>query len=459
MKQIIPPKRKDYLRFERGWFNRSSLIHYETQNYNPLTIITLLNLVLIIAGFFKPQLLAIPIATIILLVFTYIKLKHMAKMLEIRRITPKKGKEGEEILVPYILYNYSLFSLERIYIIEKFNGTNFKKLNININKKIKSKRKKRLKIKYPLNEGFGEKTFNEFTFILSDSLGLFTFKVIFDQKDKIIVFPDIQNMLLHKVLNNDDSYLSGDYEVFKKGVSPNFYGIKPYQYGDPVKNINWKISRKKNELVVNEFENAVNLNVHYILNFSEDAHLGIGVNSTWEYCRDIALALLKNEVEKNHFFDVHSNQFKTELASGKDHFELIEIQMCYLKPLKSQEDLIKESLIRIPRGHALVYISPFVYCSSLLRDLRHLKENFDHFSAVHIYLVDPFDTSYKLVMDEYKTDILRMKDEAYKNIALEIIQLKSLGINISMSTVKRPHQLIRQTKLWDLKQEVGSNAN
>lgn len=450
MKIIIAPKRRDYFRLEKSWFSRSSLIHFETQIYNPLTIIILSNLLISIIGFFKPQLFAIPLTSFLCISFLYFKLRHMANFIELQRVSEPHGIEGKELKVQYIVQNYSMFKLTNVLLREKFDGTNYKRLSLNTGKSVSSKRKRKITINYPLNEGFGEKVFSELTLLLSDPIGLFTFQVVFDSKVKVIIYPDIQHMTEHLVRNNDDSYLSGDYEVFKKGVSPNFYGIKPYQYGDPVKNINWKVSRKINELVVNEFENAVNLNVHYIMNFNEDCHMGYGVNSTWEYCRDMALALLKNEVEKNHFFDIYSNDLTTELGAGKHHFDLLEIKMCYLKPISSNENLIKNSLFRVPKGHALVYIAPYVNSGSLHIDLRTLKENSNHFSDIHIYLIDPFDISYRMVVDHYKSDILRRQDETKKSIDQELNDLKQIGANISISQIKNPHKLIRQTKLWGM---------
>lgn len=449
MKEIISPKRKDYFRFEGSWLSKSALIHYETQNFNVLTIIILANFIIFVVGFFKPQLFTIPLTTLILVLFNYFKLRHIAKFLEVSRKCEKKGKENEKTSVIYEFKNYSLFKITNLTLLEKFDGTSLKYLSSYLDLNLKTKRKKKLRKHYPLNEGFGEKYFEELTLILSDTLGMFSFKVIYDFKDEILVYPEIQNVRSHSLTNNDDSYLSGDYEVFKKGISPNFYSIKQYQYGDPVKNINWKISQKLNELVVNEYENAVNLKVHYILNFNEDSHLGRGVNSTWEYTRDTALALLQNEVAKSHYYDVYSNSFNTNLSSGRSHFEMIELKMCFIKPCYDERSLVKNFIDEKYKGHAIVYITPYVMSQSVLQDIELLKRHMHIFSDVHLYLVDPFDSAYRLIMPDYKVDLLRLKDQSHKSLDHHLSQLQSLGAKINHIKIKSSHKIQRQMKIWE----------
>lgn len=452
MKVVISPKRKDFFRLDRVWTTKSALIHYETQNFNAFTIIVISHFILIIAGLFNPHLLAIPITTFLILIIHYLRLSHISHLLEVKRKASTKGHENQQTTVVYEFRNYSLFKTSKISMVENFDGTSLKNQNQNLDLNLKSKRKRKINVNYPLDEGFGEKTFKEISIFVSDSLGLFAFKIIFDQKDKILIYPDIQKIREHKLLNNDDSYLSGDYEIFKKGISPNFYSIKQYQYGDPVKNINWKISQKINELVVNEYENAVNLKVHYILNFNKDAHMGYGVNSTWEYVRDVTLALLKNETNRSHYFDVYSNDMQTELSSGKGHFELIELKLCFMKPSEDKKNLIQKYLDEKYKGHALVYITPFVYCSSVMRELSLLKEYFASFSDVHIYLIDPFEAAYRIIMDNYKADLLRAKDESSKELSASLNELKNLGAQINKIKIKPMHKIDKQLKQW------GSNV-
>src|SRR5690606_14331948 len=100
--------------------------------------------------------------------------------------------------------------------------------------------------------------------------------------------------------------------------------------GDPIKLINWKVSTKKQDLIINEYENAVNLRINYLLDFDELHHMGQGVNSTWEYARDLTLGLIKKNIEKNHYVKLISNSIQTDFGSGRTYFELLELKMCYL---------------------------------------------------------------------------------------------------------------------------------
>ena len=159
-------------------------------------------------------------------------------------------------------------------------------------------------------------------------------------------------------------------------------------------------------------------------------------------------------MQKSHLFDLHTHDFETELLSGKNHFELIELKLCFLRPVESQRNLIQSFLSEKYKGHAIVYIAPFVFASSVMSEIRVLKQNVNFFSDIHLYLIDPFDTGYRLVMQNYKADLLRVKDETYKQLSHELEQLKRLGVRINVIKIHHRHKIDKQMQIWSQSNEI-----
>lgn len=445
MRKLEKPKLKNYFSLSKIFQGRDAFIHYEIQNFNKLTSLIFLLIGLTVAGLFENKLFVFPITIFSYLLIVYIHTYIIARSIFVRRKVSDKAKENEVLSVEYLLRNDSIFTLTDFLLYDKFSGSSDKTSVRQIDEKIKARSSSKLIIKYPLNEGFGEHFFECITISISDTLGLFKFNIQTQKKKKILVFPKIQTFTKQSLSNNDETYLSGDFEIHKKGISPNFYGIRTYQFGDPMKFINWKLSGKLNELVINEYENAVNLKVNYILNFDKKSHVGKGVNSTWEYCRDLCLALAKKDIDKNHFVEVFSNKFHIEKGSGKKHFELMELKMCYLIPVQDDGDeLLAKKINQMEKGSALIFITPLNQGPGLQGNIDFIKKHSDYFSEIHIYIIDAFEVTKSMAPVEYMGEILKFQKYSKDFFESKILPLRNLGVKIFEIEVKKPHVLQEQ---------------
>lgn len=447
MNKLVKPTIKDYFSISNVFAGKQALIHYETQNYNKLSSLALLTIFLSVISIFNFKLAVFPITLVTYLILLYVCTYLVARSIRFKRVFPDKAVENQKIEVKYTISNESPFNLISYEIYESFEGTHQKNSTFQFDSTVKKKRKKTLNMNLPLNEGFGEKKTKEASLIIKDLLGIFKFEIVDTYHHTVLVYPEIQNFKQVPISNNDETYLSGDFEIHKKGVSPNFYGIRHYQVGDPMKFINWKLSGKLNELVVNEYENAVNLKVNYLLNFDEKLHIGKGVNSTWEYSRDLCLSLVKKDIEKNHHVEIFSNRFHIEQGSGKSHFELIELKLCYLLPIKDDgDDLLKKHSQQMEKGSALIFITPINQGNGLKGNIEFIKKHSDHFSEIHIYLIDGIVSAKKLVPQDYTEEVLKQKIKANNYIKEEVAPLINLGVKIFVIDIKKPHRLIDQVR-------------
>lgn len=99
----------------------------------------------------------------------------------------------------------------------------------------------------------GEHSFNCIKLTTSDFIGFVKKEIIYDQVDKILVYPYYQVVSLQQLglpMGNkvDSSHFQKD---FQSGLVA---GIRDYQHGDRPSSIHWKATARRNELMTKEFE-------------------------------------------------------------------------------------------------------------------------------------------------------------------------------------------------------------
>lgn len=78
-------------------------------------------------------------------------------------------------------------------------------------------------------------------------------------------------ILLRKVAN---SHLQGDHQSIFKGAGLEFDDLRPYQYGDDVRTIEWKVSAKGHGTFVKTFKEDKDQSVYFLLDVSGSQDIG-----------------------------------------------------------------------------------------------------------------------------------------------------------------------------------------
>lgn len=76
---------------------------------------------------------------------------------------------------------------------------------------------------------------------------------------------------IRKVVNNQ---LQGDYQSIFKGAGLEFDDLRPYQYGDDVRTIEWKVSAKGHGTFVKTFREDKDQSVYFLLDISGSQDIG-----------------------------------------------------------------------------------------------------------------------------------------------------------------------------------------
>ncbi|MDE0558702.1 DUF58 domain-containing protein [Algoriphagus sp. NF] len=78
-------------------------------------------------------------------------------------------------------------------------------------------------------------------------------------------------IMIRKVANN---HLQGDYQSLFKGAGLEFDDLRPYQYGDDVRTIEWKVSAKGHGTFVKTFREDKDQSVYFLLDISGSQDIG-----------------------------------------------------------------------------------------------------------------------------------------------------------------------------------------
>ncbi len=84
------------------------------------------------------------------------------------------------------------------------------------------------------------------------------------------------------------------------GGSEEFFGLREYREGDPIRTVHWPSSARRNQLLVKEMEVRVSAQVTLLLDLYAPAHAGAGSEHSLEYAVKIAASICLHIQERQH---------------------------------------------------------------------------------------------------------------------------------------------------------------
>lgn len=296
----------------------------------------------------------------LLLSALYLQIRNVAQGLYIQRRLPARAYEKKPLPVIYEVRNTSRFSVYDTLIRDRFSGSLMPERSVGIDREIPAISLQRAEARYFCDGGMGPHHLGPLTVIVSDPLGIFEFSITEDRLEGIEVVPEHISVEHFPIPQSTESAISGTHEGKALGQSTNFFGVREYRAGDPIRRIHWKLSAKHRELVVKEFENVVNTDLTICLDLDQRNHIGFKSSSTWEYCKDIAVSLIRErglEVGRIQFL---SQSLSIPFGTGREHLEAMVQKVSCLRPLNvsNKPHLLEEAWLTSPYGSGLLYITP-----------------------------------------------------------------------------------------------------
>ena len=258
-------------------------------------------MVLFALSYFIPLLFTIAQLSILILILLFVLdflVVFIGKnKIEASRILPDKFSNGDKNQITInIASNYPvLIRLEIIdEIPEQFQVRDFK-----IKKTISPR--KNISLKYHLKPTErGEYHFGSLNVYAASILNLVAKRFTFEDGTMVPTYPSFKQLKRFELLNiNQNSLEYGLKKVRRLGHSMEFEQIKEYVFGDDLRTINWKATAKKNQLMVNQFQDEKSQPVYSIIDKGRIMKMPFNELSLLDYAINSAL-VISNVVLKKH---------------------------------------------------------------------------------------------------------------------------------------------------------------
>ena len=131
---------------------------------------------------------------------------------------------------------------------------------------------------------------------------------------------------------------TGEYHSTFKGRGMSFSEVRPYQYGDDVRNIDWNVTARTNEAFIKIFEEERELTLMLMVDISPSSYFGTYQQQKREWATEICAVLA---------FSASSNNDKVGLILFSDQIEL------FIPPKKGRQHILRilrELINAAPKG-------------------------------------------------------------------------------------------------------------
>ncbi|MFO7869575.1 MAG: DUF58 domain-containing protein [Bacteroidales bacterium] len=92
---------------------------------------------------------------------------------------------------------------------------------------------------------------------------------------------------------------AGEYHSVFKGRGMTFSEVREYQYGDPIRDIDWNVTARFNKPYVKVFEEERELTVMLLIDMSGSLAIGTRMRTKREYVAEIAAVLMFSAIQNN----------------------------------------------------------------------------------------------------------------------------------------------------------------
>ncbi|MBI0401819.1 DUF58 domain-containing protein [Cyclobacterium marinum] len=171
-------------------------------------------------------------------------------------------------------------------------------------------------------------------------------------------------ILLRKVAN---SHLQGDHQSIFKGAGLEFDDLRPYQYGDDVRTIEWKVSAKGHGTFVKTFKEDKDQSVYFLLDVSGSQDIGSKKRKKIDLGKEIAGVLTLASIHDGSQVGLisYSDQKEKIVLPGKGTRQAVKvIRGIFSQDMKSKktdlEGMFTFSLNLIKKRAIIFVISDFI---------------------------------------------------------------------------------------------------
>ncbi len=187
----------------------------------------------------------------------------------------------------------------------------------------------------------GDYQFGDVFILIRSVLFLSSRRLILDLKETVQVYPSVLQLKKYELLVfQQQKVSSGIKKIRRLGNNSEFEQIRNYVQGDELKKINWKATSRRNELMVNQFQEEKSQSVFCIIDKSRSMQMEFDGLSMLDYAINSSLVFSNIALKKGDKAGLitYSNKIGTLLPAERSGGQMRRIQ----NALYNQQTLFKE---------------------------------------------------------------------------------------------------------------------
>ena len=191
---------------------------------------------------------------------------------------------------------------------------------------------------------------------------------------------------IRKFLNNSNQ---GDYNSIFKGSGLDFDDLRPYQYGDDHRSINWNITAKEDKIYTNTYKEDKEQSVFFLVDVSKSQHIGREenkINISKEITSVLTLSALNTNSQVGLICFSDQKELFVESKKGISHGYRIIKNLYDLKQKSNKTNLtsmVKFFMGTIKKKSLVIILSDFID-ENYIKSLKSLSKSHDVI-CLHIY--------------------------------------------------------------------------
>jgi uncharacterized protein (DUF58 family) len=209
----------------------------------------------------------------------------------------------------------------------------------------------------------GEYNFGRVVVLMASPLGLLRRRITFPLETMVPVYPSllqVKRYSLHSLPRLSQHY--GVKKMRKIGHSYEFETIKGYVPGDDRRSVNWKATSRRNQLMVNVYEDEKSQNVYAVIDKSRSMMLPFNGLTLLDYAVNASLVIAGAALQKHDkaglitFSDVMGTMIPAD--DGRMQFNRITSALYKEQERSGEADfgLLYQSINRIVKGRSLLFL-------------------------------------------------------------------------------------------------------
>lgn len=209
----------------------------------------------------------------------------------------------------------------------------------------------------------GEYSFGNAFFIISSVFNLVSRKIVIDSEQSVSVYPSVLQMKQFELLVfQQQKTSSGIKKIRKIGNTSEFEQIRNYVQGDEVKTINWKATSRKNELMVNQYQEEKSQHIYCIIDKSRNMQVQFDELSMLDYSINSTLVLSNIALRKGDktglitFSDKIGSQLPADRSGGQMRRIIEELYNQKTHFLEPNYELLYQSIRRTIKTRSLLVL-------------------------------------------------------------------------------------------------------